>query len=206
MLAAREKISPSSAFGPLIGRLAPILIVSWAEAPPAAPKIMSEATIAAAIRDLSIQGPPVRRAPEPAARSFVFDADFRSDEREPLSMGAGGYRSDVEGDRRGWYEAFGRRNVVKSHAADEGGLRRFNKLSVLRTLRVRDPIAIPPGLLSQLRPNDGAHQELEMFGCVCSCNISVAPEVSFAIGQYVKGATIVGKSSRTRQSHAGHPG
>ena len=50
---------------------------------------------------------------------------------------------------------------------------------------------------SQLRPNDGAHQELEMFGGVCSCNISVAPKVSFAIGQYVKGATIVGKGSRT---------
>src|SRR6476620_2133703 len=66
MLAAREKISPSSAFGPLIGRLAPILIVSWAEALPAAPNNMSEPAIAAAIRELSIQGPPVCRAPEPA--------------------------------------------------------------------------------------------------------------------------------------------
>src|SRR5947207_10545988 len=66
MLAAREKISPSSAFGPLIGRLAPILIVSWAEALPAAPNNISVPAIAAAIRELSIQGPPVCRAPEPA--------------------------------------------------------------------------------------------------------------------------------------------
>src|SRR5438045_7254865 len=50
MLAAREKISPSSAFGPLIGRLAPILMVSWAAAPHA-PKLMSTPVNAAAIRD-----------------------------------------------------------------------------------------------------------------------------------------------------------
>src|SRR4051812_28212749 len=49
--AAREKISPSSAFGPLIGRLAPTLIVSWAIAPPAHSSV---AAMAAAILDLSM--------------------------------------------------------------------------------------------------------------------------------------------------------
>src|SRR4051794_25800816 len=98
MLAAREKISPSSAFGPLIGRLAPILIVSWAEALPAAQKHMSEATIAAAIRESSIQGPPVCRVPSIRTRSSVFGTGLRSDERDRLSMGA---RLAAQGHRGG---------------------------------------------------------------------------------------------------------
>src|SRR3954466_7968853 len=53
--AAREKISPSSAFGPLIGRLAPTLIVSWAIAPPAHSSV---AAMPAAILDLSMQSLP----------------------------------------------------------------------------------------------------------------------------------------------------
>src|SRR5215470_9306719 len=53
--AAREKISPSSAFGPLIGRLAPTLMVSWAKALPAH---SSAPAMAAAILDLSMQSLP----------------------------------------------------------------------------------------------------------------------------------------------------
>src|SRR3954471_18551754 len=69
-LAAREKISPSSAFGPLIGRLAPTLMVSWAAAQPTH---TSKLAIAAAILDLSMNVLPYVARANRRRAIFVFD-------------------------------------------------------------------------------------------------------------------------------------
>src|ERR1043165_5167734 len=84
MLAACEKISPSSAFGPLIGRLAPTLMVFWAIAPLTQ---MSEAAMAAVILDFSMKVLPCVARLKSARRDICGLAGLRSDELKRLSTG-----------------------------------------------------------------------------------------------------------------------